>query len=192
MLESKIIGITLEVFATVLAHIRVVGYPLLQQSTLLFFGKIALISCAQYLCYQRISVLAVVYGSWRKAHLVDLCISRNIHKVVSTSTIAIHIAIHFNNVWRTTTSLINQTDSGLPLLACTVTNMVVSTRLNTMRNIVCTEAEFWVVRISIGSIKHPVTTCHRRSSTVHTHRTCPCITCHQIKSEVEMLFTFQR
>ena len=122
MLESQIVSITLVVFATVLAEVRILCNPLLQHLALHFLGKLITMIVAKHTVGEGILVVLGLL----ETHLVNLCISWNVEQVITLRSVFVYVSIIIIGIRRTALTLVDDTDSGLPLLLMTVLDVVVS------------------------------------------------------------------
>ena len=79
MLESQIVSITLVVFSTMLAEVRILCNPLLQHLALHLLGKLVAMIVAKHTVGEGILVVLGLL----ETHLVNLCIGWDVEQVIS-------------------------------------------------------------------------------------------------------------
>ena len=160
MLESQIVSITLVVFSTMLAEIRIVSNPLLQHLALHFLGKLITMIVAKHTVSEGILVVLGLL----ETHLVNLCIGWDVEEVITLRSVFVYISIIIIGIRRTALTLVDDTESGLPLLLMTVLDVVLSRSLDAMRHIVGRVAHLQIVAVTMGILVGPATLCYRRTT----------------------------
>ena len=167
MLESQIVSITLVVFSTMLAEIRIVSNPLLQHLALHFLGKLVAMIVAKHTVGEGILVVLGLL----ETHLVNLCIGWDVEEVITLRSVFVYVSIIIIGIRRTALTLVDDTESGLPLLLMTVLDVVVSRSLDAMRHIVGRVAHLKIVAVTIGIMAGRATLCDRRTNVGSTAST---------------------
>ena len=109
MLESQVVSITLVVFATVLAEIRIVSNPPLQHLALHLLGKLVAMIVTKHTVGEGILVVLGLL----EAHLVNLCICWDIEQVITLGTVFVYVSIIIIGIRRTALTLVDNTESSL-------------------------------------------------------------------------------
>ena len=90
MLESKVVCKSLVVLTTVISQVRIVCDPSLQHLTLSFFCQYTIKVLAEYLGSE---VVVDLLGRLLELHLVNLCVCRDVEKVVAIRSILVDVSI---------------------------------------------------------------------------------------------------